>query len=88
MRLLSGIGDSFCLIVGGVHGRILNLEIVMNELRKLRMSADFFAISSHIISRCSGVLSVIVYLRELTAYVDITLLLSKPGGPLVTLFLT
>ena len=39
----------------------------MNELRKLRMSADFFANSSHIISRCPGVLSVIVYLRELIA---------------------
>ena len=26
----------------------------MNELRKLRISADFFANSSHIISRCPG----------------------------------
>ena len=31
------------------------IEIVMNELQKPRMSADFFANSSHIISRCSGV---------------------------------
>ena len=31
------------------------LEIVINELRKLRMSADFFANSSHIIFRCPGV---------------------------------
>ena len=58
----------------------------MNELQKLRMSADFFANSSYIISRCSGLYSVIVYLWELVANVDITLLLSKPGGPLVTLF--
>jgi hypothetical protein len=31
------------------------IEIVMNELRKLRMSADFFANTSHDISRCPGV---------------------------------
>ena len=31
------------------------LEIVMNELRKLGMSADFFANSSHIICRCPEV---------------------------------
>ena len=33
----------------------LRLEIVMNELRKLRMSADFFANTSHDISRFPGV---------------------------------
>ena len=32
-----------------------NLEIVMNELRKLKMSADFFANTSHDICRCPGV---------------------------------
>jgi hypothetical protein len=62
------------------------LEIVMNELRKLTISADFFVNSSFIISRCSGAWSVIVYLRELTANMDITLLLSKPRCPLATLF--
>ena len=31
------------------------VEIVMNELRKLKMSADFFANTSHDICRCPGV---------------------------------
>ena len=38
--------------------QILNgsqVEIVMNELRKLKMSADFFANTSHDIYRCPGV---------------------------------
>ena len=43
------------------------------------MSAEFFANSSPVF------LSVIVYLRELIANVDITQLLSKPGDLLVTL---
>ena len=50
------------------------------------MSAEFFGNSSHIVSRCPGVKSVTVYLRELITNVDITLLLSNPGDPLVTLF--
>ena len=32
-----------------------NLEIVMNELPKLKMSADFFENTSHDICRCPGV---------------------------------
>ena len=32
------------------------VEIVMNELQKLMMSADFFANTSHDICRCPGVL--------------------------------
>ena len=44
------------IIINGRGGMLgLMLEIVMNELRKLRMSDDFFANSSHIISRCPGV---------------------------------
>ena len=31
------------------------LEIVMNEMRKFKMSADFFANTSHDICRCPGV---------------------------------
>ena len=31
------------------------IEIVMNELLKLKMSADFFANTSHDICRCPGV---------------------------------
>ena len=31
------------------------VEIVMNEMRKLKMSADFFANTSHDICRCPGV---------------------------------
>ena len=34
---------------------VSRLEIVMNELQKLWMLADFFENSSHIISRCSEV---------------------------------
>ena len=59
----------------------------MNELGKLRISVDFFANSSHIILGVQECKSVIVYLWELIANMDITLLLSTPGGPLVTLFL-
>ena len=32
-----------------------DIEIVMNELQKLRMMADFLQNSSRIISRCPGV---------------------------------
>ena len=39
-----------------VHGiNVVELEIVMNEMRKLKMSADFFANTSHYICRCPGV---------------------------------
>jgi hypothetical protein len=33
----------------------LKIEIVINELRKIKMSADFFANTSHDICRCPGV---------------------------------
>ena len=33
----------------------IDLEIVMNEMRKLMMSADFFENTSHDICRCPGV---------------------------------
>ena len=62
------------------------VEIVMNELPKLTMSADFFANTSHSIFWCPGVLSVIVYWWDVIANLDITLLLSKPRRTLVTLF--
>ena len=62
------------------------VEIVMNELPKLMMSADFFSNTSHSILWCPGVLSVIVYWWDVIVNMDITLLLSKPGGTLVTLF--
>ena len=58
-----------------------SIKIVMNELQKLMMSADFFANTSHIICRCPGVLSVIVYWWDVIPNMGITLLLSKPGGP-------
>ena len=62
------------------------LEIVMNELQKLMVTADSFANTSHSIFRCPEVLSVIVYCWDVIANMDITLLLSMPGGTLVTLF--
>ena len=34
---------------------VFNIEIVIKELRQLRMSADFFANTSHDISRYPGV---------------------------------
>ena len=37
------------------HTVIEALEIVMNEMRKLKESADFFANTSHDICRCPGV---------------------------------
>ena len=67
--------SSKILPIGG--GRV---EIVMNELQKLKMSADFFENTSHDICRCPGVQSVIVYWWDVIANVDITLLLSKPGA--------
>ena len=59
---------------------MVEVEIVMNEMQKLRISADFFSSSSHIISRCPWVWSVIIYLLELIANMEITLLLIEPGG--------
>ena len=50
------------------------------------MSTDLYANSSHVVTRCPGVLCVIVYLWALIANMGNTLLLSKPGVPLVTLF--
>ena len=38
----------------GIDNRFL-LETVMNEIRKLKMSADFFANTSNDICRCPGV---------------------------------
>ena len=39
-----------------VHGiNVVELEIVMNEMRKLNMSADLFANTSHDICRCPEV---------------------------------
>ena len=43
-------------------GNALELEIVMNELQKLKMSADFFANTSHDICRCPGVQKVLLYI--------------------------
>ena len=62
---------------------LCELEIVMNELRKLRMSADFFCEQFPYYFYVSR--SVKCYFI-LIANMDITLQLSKPGGPLVTLF--
>ena len=47
----------FCLILSKDYDAFLpsRLEIVMNEMQKLKMSADFFANTSHNICRCPGV---------------------------------
>ena len=52
----------------------------MNELRKLKMSADFFANTSHDICRFPGVQSVILYWWDVMANMNITLLLSSQGA--------
>ena len=44
------------------------LEIVMNEMRKLKMSADLFANTSYNICRCPRVYRVIVYWLDVICY--------------------
>ena len=61
------------------------LEIVMNEMQKLKMSADFLQINPMIfvgVQECKVLLY--IYWWDVIA----TLLLSKPGGPLVATLVT
>ena len=46
---------NFCLFFDNLIFLDVFLEIVMNEMSKFKMSADFFTNTSHDICRCPGV---------------------------------